>query len=235
MTLKLIYIDSKLKRIIENYLFSNNPESEHGGFLLGRDDLLLIPLILPNIAVNCSNSYLPCENWKSILDISMKIYQMDLFIHFHTHPNNTIISGQDLAVAKNKIYGNPEILLKYDKTEKKYHWKGYSSYEELEIVEIDKSFEDFKEYYSKTLGLINLGNIFIDSNYNILSDKKEGKMFLNFDFESYKLYEHLKKHNYSKYNKPTQANLMNNCELSLTKLKKAIEILKKNNLFNELF
>lgn len=233
--MKLIYIESKFKNLVEKYLLNNNPEYEHGGFFVGRDNLLLLPLFLPNISKNQLNSYLPCENWKNILDLSIKVYQMDLFIHFHSHPNNSIVSEQDIKVAMNSCYGNPEILLQYDKSEKKFNWKGYSSFEELKIVEIDRTFEDFKEYYSKMIGLINFGNIFVDENFNIFSDKKEGKMFINIDKDTYKLYLFLKKMNYTKWNIPTQSILMKETELTLTRFKLSIEKLKKNGMFVDIF
>jgi hypothetical protein len=229
--MKIIYIESKFKKMVEDYLINNIPTVEHGGFLLGRNNILFLPLFLPNISKNIQNSYIPCENWKDLLELSKKIYKTELSIHFHTHPNNSIVSEGDIKVSMGSCYGNPLILLQYDADKKKYLWKGYEKYEEWEIIEKEESFEQFKEFYSKSLGLFNMGNIYIDQQNNILSDTNEGKIFINLDIDTYKLYHHLIKSNYSHYNKPTQTLLMKECDLSLSKLKYSIEKLRKNNLF----
>ncbi len=98
------------------------------------------------------------------------------------------------------------------------------------MVEIDKQYEEFKELFSRNLGLLNLGNVFVNESNQILCDKKEGKVFLEFDEETYKLYQFLIKKDYKPYNKPSLKYLTEELNTTLGKLKRSIEKLKKNSL-----
>jgi hypothetical protein len=234
--MKIVYITSELRILVNNFLVSNNPKVEHGGFFYGRDNTLILPRFLPNTSNDQRSSYSPPNNWKWLTDIDKKLFNTDLCIHFHTHPDHTVISGQDIKVAMGKAYGNPLILLQYDEDEKKYSWKGYSNLEEWKVVEINKTFDEFKEYYSKSLGLVNLGNVYLTETNEILSDDVKAKIFLTLNEDVLTLYRHLntKKHNSWSWNKPTYSGLSNDCGYSVQRVKKALSILNKNGLFKDL-
>ena len=84
---KTIFINKKLKDSVETYLHNIDQTKEHGGFFLGENDTLIIPRFLPNKSNTPKNSYLTPKYWKEIIEIDLRLLNLNQYIHFHTHPN----------------------------------------------------------------------------------------------------------------------------------------------------
>jgi len=188
-----IYITRELKDYIENYLFSQDISLEYGGFFLGKDNKLIIPRILPNHSKTPYNSYLTPNYWRELIKIDLEFYELDFYVHFHSHPNHSIYSKQDLKVANYKTYSDYSIDLLIDKENKSYTWRGYdSNYEEYYIHFIDETYDKFKTYFAKSLNLIELNDIFLTDSGEMVSGNPLSKVMLTVDSDSLIMYKYLK-------------------------------------------
>lgn len=234
---KTIWITQELKEFIEGYLIRTDPLKEHGGFFLGKNNELILPRIFPNKSNSPRNSYLTPSYWKELINIDLLYFDLDYYVHFHSHPNHTFYSKQDLKVAHEKSFSEDHIVLLYDKEKTSYTWRAYDSqYEEQYVEIIDKKFDTFKIYFAKKLNLTRLGDLFLTDNGDLLSTNTMSELFIQIDTDVFKIFKYLEQlKNRSRYaSKPTFSSLSEKCNIPFERVKKALKKIKEAGFFENL-
>jgi len=234
---KTIWITQELKDFIEGYLKRTDPLKEHGGFFLGKNNELIIPRIFPNYSNSPRNSYLTPKYWKELIEIDLIYFNLDYYVHFHSHPDHTFYSKQDLKVAHEKSFSEEHIVLLYDKEKETYTWRAYNSqYEEQYVEIIDKKYDTFKIYFAKKLNLTRLGDLFLTDNGDLLSTDIMSELFIQIDTDAFKIFKYLEqlKKQLRYPDKPTFSLLSEKCNIPFERVKKALKKIKKAGYFKNL-
>jgi len=234
---KTIWITHELKDFIEEYLKRTDPLKEHGGFFLGKNNELFIPRILPNYSNSPRNSYLTPKYWKELIEIDLIYFNLDYYIHFHSHPDHTFYSKKDLKVAHEKSFSEDHIVLLYDREKATYTWRAYDSqYEEQYIEIVDKKYEKFKIYFAKKLNFTRLGDLFLTDKGELLSTDTTSKLFINIDIDTFKIFKYLEQlKRQSLYpSKPTYSLLSKKYNIPFERVKKALNKIRKAGYFENL-
>lgn len=233
---KTIWITQTLKDFVEGYLKRTDPLKEHGGFFLGKNNELIIPRIFPNYSNSPRDSYLTPKYWKELVDLDLIYFNLDYYVHFHTHPDHTFYSKQDLKVAHERSFSEEHIVLLFDREKETYTWRAYNSrYEEQYVEIVDKSFDKFKIYFTEKLNLIRLGDLFLTDNGDLLSTDAMSELFVHIDKDTFKIFKYLKQlKKQNSYKKPSFSLISERCNIPVERVKKALRKIKKAGYYNNL-
>jgi len=228
---QLIYIHVFLKTLTEKYLLANNPHYEHGGCFLGTSFELMIPRFIPNVSPNPTREYQMASHYQRYLDIDKKMFRFDFEVHFHTHPNHSIVSEADLKSAISRSSTLYNILLSFDKQKESFTWRCYDRNGEEHYIEfIDKQFEKFKQFFAKTYNILYLGESFLTESGELVTNNPFSKCFIQIDEDALRVFRYITKKQRHSYRTLTKALLQKELSLSSVRIDRALKKLITNQL-----
>jgi proteasome lid subunit RPN8/RPN11 len=225
--IQTIYIHNNLKNLIEDYLLSNNPRIEHGGFFLGNHNQLIIPKLFPNTSNTPERSYKLPSNYNLFLKLDQKFFKMNFSVHFHTHPNHTIPSEADLRYAQAHSDSTFFIVISFNAHDRSFTWRIFNRNGEEQYIELlNQEYETFKKFFANSLNLMNLGNCFITESGELLTGNSLAKAFIQLDEDSLKVYKWYKQHQKNLWRKKKKE-IVEEIGISAPKLNKILKRFKK--------
>lgn len=223
---KTIYVTSEVKEFMENFIRKDNPQYEKGGFLLGKNYQCIIPKFFPNMSNRPSNEYQIPSGYRHFLNLDKNIFNMDWEIFFHTHPNHSIPSQKDIE--RRNFFTPIELLIMFNENNDSFTWRSFDQQGIEHYVDIvSKEYDIFKKFFATSLHLINIGNSFITPNYELLCDNELGNVFLILDTDTIKVYQFCKEHKKYSYLTPSKKKMQEKIGISLGRINKSLEKLKK--------
>jgi proteasome lid subunit RPN8/RPN11 len=230
---KTLYIHNDLREVTEKHILSHGPEKEQGGFFLGKGNELIIPKFIPNVSKEPHQEYRMPKNYAIFLELEQDLHNLYTFIHFHTHPNHTIVSEGDLKCARQSNYSHIYVLLSFDASKKSFTWRAYDlNGEEQYINFISKEYDEFKKYYTEKLGLLHLGDCIVTENGEILMSDPLGKAIMSIDLDTLSVYKYLLnlKEQDRYFSMPTKKKIQDDLQLSATRVNNALDKIRKHKL-----
>lgn len=228
-----LYIHEDLKRFVESYILNNNPDQEHGGYFLGANYQLIIPIFLPNVSNTPQRSYQMPSNYQIFLETFKQMFQLESEWHFHTHPSHSVVSEQDVRSAS--YYTDIQLLIMYDKAQQSFSWDSYDRNGIKHYLQfVSQQYELFKTFFAHSLGLLNLGSSFVTPSGELICNDSFGKAFLSFDYETFQVYKYLLAHKnrFGGISVPKLAKMQEELQLSSNRIKRAKELIKQFKLID---
>lgn len=186
-----LYLPKTIKERTEDYLRQNNPRIEHGGYFLGQRSTILIPRFYPNRADTPKNTYSMDPAAADYLKIDTRLFGMDLVVNFHTHPNHSISSENDVKYARQQSLTKLNVKIAYNAGEDAFTWNGYdNSALIVPIIIVTEDYPIFRELFAQSLRLISLGDCFLTPDGELLANNEIAKVVVNVDAEGLKVYNY---------------------------------------------
>lgn len=223
-----LYLPITVKQRAEDYIRGNNPRIEHGGYFLGRESTLLIPRFYPNRSEHPESSYKGDVCAVDYAQLDARLFGMDLFIDFHTHPNHSITSEQDLKYSAGQPLANLNVMIGYNTKEDAFTWHAYQNNAlEITVLVVDDQYPIFKELFSQSLRLTSLGDCFLTPEGELLANNPIAKVIINVDAEAMRVYVYYTakrwlRHTWSTTRSKSKTQIAQDLGITVDKLQKVV-------------
>jgi len=219
----MIVIPNKLKFVVEEYIKNGDRKQEQGGYFFGTQSKFVAFLPCPNFSKNPWSKF-ERGNGDHFAKSFARMINSEIMAEMHTHPSGAVPSESDLRYLKSHSY--PYEVIIADMGDKLRWFVVDRNLREIGIIESDEELEKMAFMFTAEIGLIDLGRAFLTPEGELLITTKLGRALLNFDLDTYKIYQIIK--NYEPHwKKPSKKELKNLSGLSLTRINKALEKLKE--------
>lgn len=191
MTNMTVYLPKLVKQRAEDFIRQNNPKMEHGGYFLGQGSTLLIPRFYPNRSDRPEHSYKRDASAIDFVRLDARLFGMDLLVDFHTHPNHSITSEQDLKYAGQQPLAKINVMIGYNAGEDAFTWHAYdNSALEVPVIVVTEEYPVFRELFAQSLRLTPLGDCFLTPEGELLANNTIAKVVVDVDAEGLRVYNY---------------------------------------------
>ncbi len=188
LTISLI-IPKKLRAMVESYVSSKDRHLEKGGFIIGRENVVVAFVPVPNFSSSSHTSsyFINSSYTKGIAEEFAKMVSGKIIGDMHSHPNGTIPSERDNLYVRGVSWNYHVVLADVGE---RFDW--YCVDNELRgvlLTETDKELEGVMELVAGELSMFDMGRFFVTEGGELLSTNKKGLSFVNVDEDALKVWK----------------------------------------------
>lgn len=180
-----LIIPRKLRGLVEAYVTFKDRHKEKGGYLIGRENVIVAFLPVPNYSDrdHTSTYFIEPSATKSIAEEFANMVRGSVIGDMHTHPNGTVPSEQDGVYVRGRSW--PYHVVLADKGRDGFDW--YCIDNDLRGVllsETDAELEGVMELVAGELSMFDMGRFFVTPKGELLSTNQNGLAFVEVDADA---------------------------------------------------
>jgi proteasome lid subunit RPN8/RPN11 len=159
-----VELPKALRGLVDQFIL-RNPSVEYGGFILGTPLRFESFYPVPNRSNDPRREFHVPTDWEAFVDIFAEAIGKGVVGHFHTHPDHSIPSGQDIKAGEYWFRKVTYMILIAPNKEgnKTTWWILDKNHEVQEIAETDRELEDASLLLARRYGFADLGHVLMDS------------------------------------------------------------------------
>ncbi len=184
-----LIIPKKLRAMVEAYVSAKDRNLEKGGFILGRENVVVAFVPVPNFSSSSHTSsyFINSSYTKGIAEEFAKMVSGKIIGDLHTHPNGTVMSEKDQVYVRGVSWPYHVVL---SDVGERFDWHCMDN--ELRgvlLTETDRELEGVMELVAGELSMFDMGRFFVTPGGELLSTNKQGLAFVEIDVDALKVWQ----------------------------------------------
>lgn len=184
-----LIVPKKLRALVEHYVLAKDRHLEKGGFLIGRENIVVAFVPVPNFSSSShTSSYFISPTYtKGIAEEFAAMVSGKIVGDMHTHPDGSVPSEQDKRYVSGVSW--PYHVVLADSGDRFDWYCVDNNLRGVLLTETDRELEGVMELVAGELSMFDMGRLFVTPGGELLSTNKKGLAFVEVDVDALRVWQ----------------------------------------------